>query len=61
MTERAINLTPWAVTVYSGHGHWDKPIDELQEAFCTKEGAETYAGTIKRFHPEYKTEITKEG
>lgn len=57
---RPQNLTPWTVLVYSGFAHWDKPIEELQESFCTKEGAETYAGTIKRYSPGYKTEIKKE-
>ena len=54
------NLTPWAVIVYSGYSHWDKPISELEEAFCTREGAEVYAGTIKRYFPKYRTEIKKE-
>lgn len=61
MTERATNLTPWVVTVYSGHAHWDKPIEELEAAFCTEEGAKVYGGCIKIDHPHYRIEITKEG
>ena len=54
------NLTPWTTIVYSGYAHWDKPIPELEEAHCTREGARAYAKTIKRHHPEYRIEIIKE-
>ena len=54
------NLTPWVTYVYSGYAHWDKIIDELTEAHCTRDGARTYARTLKMNHPEYRIEIVKE-
>ena len=54
------NLTPWYVVVYSGRAHWDNPIDELQEAFCTREEAEDYAKTIRRHRPNYLVVVKKD-
>ena len=54
------NLTPWVVTVYSGHAHWDKPVEELEAAFYTEEGAKVYAGAIRISKPFYRVEIKKE-
>lgn len=54
------NTTPFAVYVYTGRAHWDHLIDELTEAFCTRDGARTYAETIRRYNPGYYVEIVKE-
>lgn len=58
--QRPANLTPWAVYVYDGYGHWKRQIDELTEAFTTRYGAEVYADTISRLQPGYFVKIVKE-
>lgn len=55
-----MNKTPWSVIVYSGRAHWDKPIEELEEAFQTRSAAESYAATIRKYNPGYYTDIYKE-
>jgi len=54
------NLTPWNVIVYSGYAHWDKPIDELEDAFRTEREARDYAKSIEQYHPEYRVESFEE-
>lgn len=60
MKTKTKNLTPWVTYVYSGYAHWDKPIEELTEAHCTRDGARVYARTIRNLCPGYRVEIRKE-
>lgn len=50
----------YAVIVYNGKSHWNKPIDEISLVFETMEEAKTYADSIEIYRPEYYIEIVKD-
>lgn len=43
----------YTVYVYPGREHWHKPINELTESFCTKNGAKQYVKPIKSYNKNY--------
>lgn len=59
--EEIQKVAPWTVIVYDSHSPTGTEIDGYRESFCTKEGAQVYAGAIKLYRPTYRTEIIKEG
>ena len=59
MNLKTINETQYTVIVYSGRCQWDKPIEDLENAFQTEKEAKEYIYNVESYDPRYFCEIVK--